>query len=68
MKADHIQDFDYTRRLGSQWIREGLEVGVMVPSVIVPTDMNVLLNPAHDGYSAIEWEPPRPFVFDPRLF
>lgn len=68
VNADHIQDLSYTTSIGRQWIRDGIDAGVMVPSVIVPADMNVLLNPAHKDYSAIEWKDPVPFAFDPRLF
>jgi len=66
--ANHINEFSYTRSIGRQWVRDGTDVGAIVPSVIVPTEMNVLLNPAHDDYAAIEWKGPTPFAFDPRLF
>jgi RES domain-containing protein len=68
VNTDHIHDPEYTRSVGTQWIRNGLEAGVMVVSVIVPTEMNILLNPAHEDYSSIEWQSPAPFAFDPRLF
>jgi RES domain-containing protein len=68
VNTDHIYDLNYTRSVGSQWVRDSLGVGIMVPSVIVPTEMNVLLNPAHEHYSAVRWEGPAPFAFDPRLF
>ena len=68
VNEDHLHDLTYTRSIGRQWVRDGIDAGVMVPSVIVPTEMNVLLNPAHRDYSAIEWKEPVPFAFDPRLF
>jgi len=39
-----------------------------VPSVVIPEEFNVLLNPSHTAYVALVWTEPRPFYFDPRLF
>jgi RES domain-containing protein len=38
-----------------------------VPSVIVPREMNYLINPAHPRFGQLVWNPPQPFRFDPRL-
>jgi RES domain-containing protein len=53
---------------GEAWIRERSQVAVRVPSVIIPEEFNILLNPRHEGYDSIRWSEPRPFHFDPRLF
>ncbi len=55
------------RRLGSEWVRHGHRAAVEVPSVIVPTESNVLLNPLHPGFETITFSPAAPFRFDPRL-
>lgn len=59
---------DSTQRLGEDWLAEGEYVGLKVPSVIVPTEYNVLLNPLHPAFaqllSSVEREP---MLFDPRL-
>jgi len=43
-------------------------LAAQVPSVIIPAEFNVLLNPNHSSYDKIRWSEPRPFRFDPRLF
>lgn len=59
---------DSTQRQGEAWLAEGEYVGLMVPSVIVPTEYNVLLNPQHQDFAqlldSVEREP---MMFDPRL-
>lgn len=53
---------------GEAWIRDRSQLAVKVPSVIVPEEFNVLLNPNHAGFPSVTWNEPRPFFFDPRLF
>jgi RES domain-containing protein len=38
-----------------------------VPSVIVPREMNYLINPAHPKFDQLVWSPAQAFRFDPRL-
>ena len=38
-----------------------------VPSVIVPREMNYLINPAHSKFDQLVWSPAQAFRFDPRL-
>jgi hypothetical protein len=44
------------------------QLAIQVPSVIIPEEFNVLLNPGHIGYKRLVWSDPRLFRFDPRLF
>ena len=39
---------------GDAWLALGITPVVKVPSVIVPTEWNYLLNPEHDQFSALE--------------
>ena len=41
---------------------------MQVPSVLIPEESNVLLNPNHADYFGLTWTEPQPFRFDPRLF
>ncbi|OCQ54545.1 RES domain protein [Photorhabdus australis subsp. thailandensis] len=41
---------DDTRILGSDWMSYGDSVGLIVPSVIVPQENNLLVNPQHPGF------------------
>lgn len=53
---------------GRRWVREGNDLAVQVPSVVIPDEFNILLNPKHAGYPNLIWTQQRPFQFDPRLF
>ena len=56
-----------TQDLGTDWIKSGATAVLSVPSVIVPSERNYLLNPAHPDFARIHFLPPRPFTFDKRL-
>src|SRR6266700_590216 len=56
-----------TRDLGTDWIKSGVTAVLSVPSVIIPSERNYLLNPAHPDFARIRFFPPRPFTFDRRL-
>ena len=55
------------RALGDAWAREARSAVLRVPSAVVPTEHNYLLNPAHRDFRAILRRVPRAFGFDPRL-
>jgi len=55
-------------RYGSGWLRRGRTAVLEVPSVIVPSESNYLLNPRHPDFARIRIGRPRPFVFDPRMW
>ena len=54
--------------LGARWYASATTVGLVVPSVIVAEENNLLLNPAHPDFSRLRIASPRPFRLDPRLF
>jgi RES domain-containing protein len=56
-----------TRAIGDVWMREGRSAVLALPSVIIPGELNFLLNPAHPGFKRISIGRPERFVFDPRL-
>ena len=56
-----------TQDLGTDWIESGATAVLSVPSGIVPSERNYLLNPAHPDFARIRFFPPRPFTFDRRL-
>jgi RES domain-containing protein len=57
-----------TQRLGDAWVAAGTSAVLAVPSVIVPGELNFLINPAHPAAARIRVVARRPFSFDPRLF
>lgn len=56
-----------TQLLGDAWIASASSVALQVPSAVIPTEPNILLNPAHPDFSNIIQEAPFSFELDPRL-
>lgn len=56
-----------TQFLGDDWLRRQDSAVLAVPSVIIPGELNYLLNPAHRDFKGISIGAPEPFSFDPRL-
>jgi len=56
-----------TRTIGDTWAREKRSAILAVPSVIIPEELNYLLNPAHPDFRKIAIGKPAPFSFDLRL-
>jgi RES domain-containing protein len=55
------------RALGDDWAAAGKELVLRVPSVLIPEESNVLVNPAHPRAGEVRALGERPFVYDPRL-
>jgi RES domain-containing protein len=58
---------DSTQALGSEWQRSGRSAALVVPSVLVPQEFCVLVNPEHPDIDRIMVSYPEPFEFDGRL-
>jgi RES domain-containing protein len=54
-------------RFGDEWLASKHSPLLLVPSVIVPEEFNVLINPAHPGTALISAAVSRQFIYDPRL-
>jgi RES domain-containing protein len=54
--------------LGDEWIEGKSSAVLRVPSAVVESEFNYLINPAHEKFGEIEIGSPRSFDFDPRLF
>ena len=52
---------------GDAWLDSNGSALLSVPSVIVPEEANLLINPAHPDAKKISAKVLRPFVYDPRL-
>ncbi len=55
------------QQVGDQWSAQGSSAVLQVPSVIVPSEWNYLLNPAHPDFAKITLGPKQPIKFDSRL-
>ncbi|HDZ55296.1 MAG TPA: RES domain-containing protein [Pseudomonas xinjiangensis] len=53
---------------GSQWLRDGKQMGLIVPSVVLPLERNVVINPAHPAVGSIEVLDIQNFRYDERMF
>lgn len=53
--------------LGDRWVEGARSAVLEVPSVIIPSESNFLLNPAHPDFGRIEIAEPTPFKLDLRL-
>jgi RES domain-containing protein len=56
-----------TQADGGAWINDRLSAMTSVPSFIVPSERNYLLDPNHPDFPKILFHPSEPFGFDPRL-
>lgn len=52
---------------GTAWLRSAVTALLRVPSVIVPEECNVLINPLHPDSSAVVAAKVRRWLYDPRL-
>jgi RES domain-containing protein len=55
------------RSIGDRWIDHDTELVLDVPSVLVPEERNLILNPAHRRMADVKVVSMRTFHFDPRL-
>jgi RES domain-containing protein len=57
-----------TMALGERWIREGKSAILKVPSVLVPSAANLILNPLHPDAEKVRIDKGEKFSFDPRMW
>ena len=55
------------RRFGAAWLAKGGELAMALPSVIVPQERTLLVNPRHPAAAKLKGAKAERFVFDPRL-
>ena len=55
------------QEIGDRWIARGESAVLRVPSAIIPTEFNYLMNPAHSDFARCLWGKVRPFQIDRRL-
>jgi RES domain-containing protein len=54
--------------LGDEWLNGKASAVLHVPSVIIESESNYLLNPLHPDFASVAISKPEPFRFDVRLF
>jgi len=55
------------RAIGDNWVSSGKSAVLRVPSVLVPSESNFLLNPRHPDFTKLVIGEPLRFRLDPRL-
>jgi RES domain-containing protein len=56
-----------TQAIGDEWVHQLRSAILRVPSVIVPEELNYILNPAHPDFGGIEIGEPQDLTVDSRL-
>ncbi|MGE5302502.1 MAG: RES family NAD+ phosphorylase [Alphaproteobacteria bacterium] len=56
-----------TQQIGDAWVLQSRSAVLAVPSIIIPEELNYLLNPTHPDFKKITIEKPQNFAFDARL-
>ncbi|MGB2900908.1 MAG: RES family NAD+ phosphorylase [Candidatus Acidiferrum sp.] len=56
-----------TRAIGDAWLSRAASPVLRVPSVVIPSESNFLLNPVHPLFHKLRLGKPIPFLFDLRL-
>jgi len=65
--VDPVLDDDACRQTGDAFLVDAAALALAVPSVVVPQERNVLLNPRHPDMGRVIVERSEPFRIDPRL-
>ena len=55
------------KQMGDSWVENQQSIILKVPSAIVPTEKNFLINPSHPNFSKLKIGTPAKFDFDYRL-
>lgn len=52
---------------GTEWATSARTLALLVPSAVVASETNLILNPGHDDWKRCVVHPPEPLLFDARL-
>ena len=66
-EADPIPHGQASAAFGGDWLRAGEQLGLLLPSVVVPQARNLLLNPLHPAMARVALVHQEPFQLDQRL-
>ena len=53
--------------MGDTFVNDGVYLGMIVPSAVIPESYNIVLNPNHLAFADVSMSIIRPFEFDSRL-
>lgn len=53
---------------GTAWLKSGSHLGLIIPSAILPLELNIVINPNHPAAGQIRVVQIYDFMYDPRMF
>lgn len=65
---DELPTSASAQALGRHWLEHTDALAMRVPSVVLPEESNVIVNPLHRDYALVQLSILRPFSFDQRMF
>jgi RES domain-containing protein len=68
LKENWLTDFDYTKWIGSQFLKENELLLLETPSAVISEEMNYMINPLHKDFKRVKMISSEAYVFDERLF
>jgi len=68
LKEDWVKDFEYTRFMGDEFLKDKQRLLLKIPSAVIPEEHNFLLNPLHPDFKKVKIVETRSFRTDVRLF
>ena len=60
-------NYSYCRNIGDEWIENRKSLVLKVPSAIIPSEYNYLINPLHNDFKKVTIAKVEDFKFDPRV-
>jgi RES domain-containing protein len=68
LPKDWRSKLELSQHLGTKWLTSGSSLALEVPSVIVPDESNILLNPLHADFESMKLGDPKHYLLDSRLW
>ncbi|WP_036177544.1 RES family NAD+ phosphorylase [Massilia sp. 9096] len=65
---DELPTSTSVQGLGRAWLERSETLAMRVPSVVLPEESNVIVNPLHPDYVRVKLTMLRPFTFDRRMY
>ncbi len=59
---------DSLKAYGFEWLTQGQSAVLKVPSVLISSECNFILNPLHPDFQKIKISAPEKFCYDPRMW
>ncbi len=67
LKKNWVEDINYTRYIGDEFLSTNANLILKVPSAVTPEEHNYLINPAHPEFKKVKIASSKIYRFDHRL-